>query len=236
VVACLRDTYRGSGRPSVRGALITAVATAAAAELCALLAAHQLHADWRTLPYFAFFGPSMVPVLCLLRTVLILWHDPSAWAARPIASLEVVSEDYRVFARRTGWHARLEAGALTLIALAMAVFEGHGGLMVILCLLAALYLLVGGEARALPRGLNFSGIQGLFEREIARQHRIRSMVWWLWAAPLFLLTQDRLGGAARQPLSVLGAIALALLAGFFIESLDRERSGRGREEANSLSL
>jgi hypothetical protein len=231
VASCLMEAYRGNGRPSVRGALVTAVAAGAAAELCALFAAHLLRPDWQTLPYFAFFGPMMVPVLCLLRTIVIVWHDPHVWASRSVPSLEMLRGDYEKFARRTAWHARLEAGALSVIALAIAGFEGGGGVVVVLYLLAALYLLVGGDARAMPAGMNFAGLRTHFERELARQHRLNSLVWWLWAAPLFLLLQEGLGHAAQRPLSVLGAIALALPAGFFIESLDRERRGQALEEA-----
>lgn len=228
------EAYRGGGRPSVRGAIVTAVLAGLAAELCALGAAHLLRPDWQTMPYFAFFGPFMVPVLCLLRTVVILWSDRSRPQVTRAWSLEAVTGDYRAFARRSARQCRCEAGALAAIALVLAGLPGPAAAVIVLYLLAALYLLLDGEARDLPPGVNFGGVRALFRRELARQHRIRSLVWWLWFVPLFLQMQTGPGGGAHRPLSILGGIALALLAGFFIEALNRERRGRVQEEIGNL--
>lgn len=230
---CVVEAYRGSGRPSVRGAITLAVLAGVAAELCALVAAHFVRPDWQTIPYFAFFGPFMVPVLCLLRTMVLLWSDRSRPQVTRNRSLDAVSGDYRAFAQRTAWQCRGEAAALTIIGLALDGLPGARPAVIVLYLLAALYLLVDGEARVLPRGANFAGVRALFRRELARQHRLRSLVWWLWFAPLFLQMQSGFGGG--KPLSILEGIALALLAGFFIESLNRERRGRVQEEIGSLA-
>jgi hypothetical protein len=228
------EAYRGSGRPSVQGAIVMAVLAGAGAELCALAAAHLLRPDLHAMAYFAFFGPLMVPVLCLLRTALILWSDRSRPQVTRVLSPGAVMDDYRGFARRTAWQCRGEAGALAGVALVLAGLPGMLGAVIVLYLLAALYLLLDGEAPSLPQRANLAGVQALFRQELARQHRLRSLVWWLWFVPLFLQMQTGLGGGHR-PLSILEGIALALLAGFFVESLNRERRGRVQEEIGSLA-
>jgi hypothetical protein len=224
------EAYRGSGRPSVEGAIVTAVAAGAAAELGALVVARILKVDIQTIPYFAFFGPVMVPVLCLVRTAVMLWHDRFRPCVTGKMSGAALAREYESFRRRSAWQCRAEAAILVVIAMLL----GHGLIAVsVFYLLAALYLVWDGEARAVPAGVSDSGLRLLFRDALARQHRLRSLVWWLWFAPLFLTMQSGLG--ARPPLAILQGLAAALLCGFFIGALNRERRGQVQEEIGSLT-
>jgi hypothetical protein len=106
-------------------------------------------------------------------------------------------------------------------------------LMSVLYLAAAFYLVLDGEARNMAPAPNAGGLNALFRRELSRQHHLRSLVWWLWFVPPFLMMQRGLGAA--PPLAILQGLALALLSGFFIAALDRERRGWVQEEIGSLN-
>jgi hypothetical protein len=99
---------------------------------------------------------------------------------------------------------------------------------------AALFLTWRGMARLADCGSAELAFQ--VRAELARQHRIRSLVWWMWFVPLFLTLEAKLRAqaTASAPLSLLPALAAALLFGFFIDALNRERRGLVQEESSGL--
>ncbi len=227
----LGGAYQSGGRPSPRLAMIEAVlAAGGAAELAGLVAAHAVKPGLSEMPYFTFLGPYMVPLLCLVRTALVRWGDRGNRGIRRELSVDEVRSDYRLFERRVARRNLVEILALVSasIILARMPFATPAYLM------AALYLLVDGAVRPAPMRASFSGLRCMFQEQMARQHRIRCLVWWLWFVPPVLTLQKNFGGT--RPLFLLSGMAAALLVGFFIESLNRERRGRILEEIGDLTL
>jgi len=206
------------------------LAAGGAAEAMGLMAAHAIKPNWAEAPYFIFLGPWMVPLLCMLRTAVILWGDRGHRPLIREMSLAEVKADYRRFERRVARHNVLE-----ILALGGAVFIfARMPLGAAIYLLGALYLLVKGAAAPAPEHANFAAMRALFQEQLARQHRVRCFVWWLWFLPPVLALQA--GFSAARPLLLVTGLAAALLFGFFIESLNRERRGRVLEEIGGLAL
>ena len=229
--------YETPGRPSVRRAIIEAMAAAAAAEFVGMALARLLRPDLYALPYFVFLGPAMVPVLCLVRTLVVLWSDKRLWFRRA-QSAEDLRSGFAAFARRADSRNRVESAALVGMALLLYRFPqaagGAGQWVAIVDLGAALFLTWRGMVRLPDCGPAEFAFR--VRTELARQHRIRSLIWWLWFVPLFLVLEAKLRAqaTASAPLSLLPALAAALLFGFFIDALNRERRGLVQEEASGL--
>jgi hypothetical protein len=235
----LAGAYRESGRPSTRRAMVEAVLAAGGfAELFGLMAAHFIKPGWYEAPYFAFLGPYMVPLLCLARTLVVLWEDTRHPRAVARLSLAEVRGFYQAFQQRAKWRNDVEIGLLLGSGFVLAWLPQHAFLLVSLCayLATALYLLLDGGVRPLPRGVDFAAARKVIQDELTRQHRIRCFVGWLWFVPLMLeIRASMAAGGAGRPLALLGAMALLLLSGFFIAWLNRERQGRLQEEIGTLA-
>jgi hypothetical protein len=236
----LAGAYRESGRVSTRRAMIEAVLAAGGfAELFGLMAAHFIKPGWYEAPYFAFLGPYMVPLLCLARTLAILWGDRQRPRAVADLSPDEVRFAYRRFERQAMWRNDIEIAMLVGSGLVLACLPQHPFLLLWVgaYLVTALYLLLDGGARPLTEPMDFAAARARFQRELVRQHRLRCFVGWLWFVPLMLEIRASLAaGGAGNPLALLGAIALLLLSGFFIAWLNRERDGRLQEEIGSLAM
>jgi hypothetical protein len=231
----LAGAYQSGGRPSARRAMIEAMLMGGAAELAGLAAAHMIKLNWSEAPYFMFLGSYLVPLLCLARTAVILWGDRFAPRAMSEMSLGEVTAAYAAFERRAFRRNAVEIAGLVGFALVLACLPQRPPVPLTICayMATALYLLWDGAPRRLPGGANFHAVRARFQSELARQHRLRSFVWWLWLVPAVLQIRT---GAATEPLSLLGGIIVALVFGFFIEALNRERRGRIHEEIGGLAL
>ena len=240
VLLLLAGAYRESGRPSARRAMIEAVLAAGGfAELFGLMAAHFIKPGWYDAPYFAFLGPYMVPLLCLARTLVVLWEDTRRPRAIAQLSLNEVRGFYRSFETRARWRNDVEIAVLLGSGFILAWLPQHPFMLVSLCayLATACYLLLDGGVRPLPRSADFSSARSVIQSELTRQHRIRCFVGWLWFVPLMLDIRASLAaGGAGRPLALLSAIVLLLLCGFFIAWLNRERQGRLQEEIGYLAM
>ena len=227
----LAGAYQTGGRPSPRLAMVEAVlAAGGAAEVMGLMVAHAIKPNWAEAPYFIFLGPWMVPFLCMLRPAVILWGDRGHRPLIQEMTLAEVRADYRRFERRVAKHNALEILALGGAVLIFARMP----LGATIYLRGALSLGGRGVAVPAPEHANFAAMRALFQEQLARQHRVRCFVWWLWFLPLVLALQA--GFSAARPLSLVTGLAAALLFGFFIESLNRERRGRVQEEIGGLAL
>ena len=186
-------------------------------------------------PGFALLGcvMAMIPVLCCLRAGLILEADRRVAPLEETLAVQDVPQDYRRFQQQTAWRNQVESAALivgavvcALLGNKFAITDAQGSLVVAggyAC--AALYLLAGGSAPAMPQTADFLSLRALYQYELARRHQLRRFLSWLWCAPLFLVLYTSLilhGTASGQPSEVTLGILAALLLGFFIDALNRE--------------
>ena len=233
----LRDAYQPATRPSHRWALRQAVLVAFiglaglhlvfAAAQSALAAPAGAILVWLEL---FIVGPVLLPILCLLRTALIVDSDRRTNAFTTATDLDRAAD---AFARRMRTQHLLEAGALTIAALFMATSM----MPLAVCYgAAALYLLAEHFARPMPDG-DLASRRGAFARALAQQHQLRRFLWWLWLAPLLLGLQSRYiqaGLAHGQALHVIaGACGVTLLC-FLEAALTREHGGRVHEQIGAL--
>ena len=68
-------------------------------------------------------------------------------------------------------------------------------------------------------------------RALARQRRLRHLLWWLWCMPLAMALAGRMQG---PPLAAATSAAGLLLLCFLLGSINREDDGRVREEIGAL--
>jgi hypothetical protein len=235
----LRDAFQPVTRPShlwaMRQAVLAAFIGLVALQLF-FTAAQQAWASeaGAVLVWLELFvvGPMLLPVLCLLRTGLIVDSD-----RRPVLTGSLSQEELaaaaRVFAARARRNALLEAAALAVAALFVA---RNSGMLAICFGVAALYLAADGLARTTAQG-DFITLRAAFTRELARQQQLRRFLWWLWLAPLLLALQSRYihAGLAHGNAStvILGAAGVTLLC-FLAAALNREHGGRVREQIGAL--
>jgi hypothetical protein len=100
------------------------------------------------------------------------------------------------------------------------------------------FLAAKGAARPLPSGLGFTSLQMLYMRELARQHRVRRVMWWWYFVPLFLGLTIHLvlhGIKTDQGLLSLLGIVVALLLGSCITRLNRDRGRNVQEKIRALA-
>lgn len=230
IIRLLLGAYQGGGRVSARRAMIEAVLVAGgAAELSGLMAAHLVRPDWSEAPYFTFLGPYLVPIFCLMRTIIMRWGDRLV-AAPPAALCAVTlrqryAQLQRNVARRNG----VEIAALVGAAFVLSALPLAGPVY----LSAVLYLLLGGSVPDCGAHAGMRELRALYQQQLIRQHATRCFLWWLWFTPL-LLSLPREFSAGGRHMTQLTAMAAILLLGYFIESLNRERHGQVREEIGQL--
>lgn len=247
LVLVMRDVYRTQEQRTTRRAVMdTAIAAAGIVViegLMLLLArAGVVDSSWGLDKGFGILGTLSLPVLCVLRVSPALGRDDTRTrGAVPVAA---IAEDYRRFANGVRWRNRVEAGACLATAsmtayvvvqtkpwvapLSWIMFTGFVSI--------GLYLLARGAAKAPPPGGQADELRGLYARELQRQHRLRSFMWWWWLNPLFagLITNFVMAGARQSDvITVLMGLAFIYLLGYAIHHLNvsRGRSVRGRVEA-----
>lgn len=236
----LRDAFQPAARPShlwaMRQAVLVAFIGLGALQLFFALAqqawAGEAGAVLIWLELFVI-GPLLLPVLCLLRTGLIVDSDRRPALTAESLSAEELTTAIAAFTRRTRIRHLLEASGLGIATLfvlrdtpALAVCFG----------VAALYLAVDGFTRIVPQG-DFISLRAGFTRALSRQRQLRRFLWWLWLAPLLLALQDRYihAGMAhgRAATVILGAAGVTLLC-FLAAALNREHGGRTQEQIGAL--
>jgi len=243
----LRAVYRAEETP-LRSGLLDAAAAAVAmllsqGVLVALVSAGQIGPDWmlpRGLTMLAFFA---LPVLAVLGAAEGRDESPRPAVSRPD---EAVIQDYLRFERRVRLRNRAEIFALGLIViLSSAILLRFEPPMApfawpFMGLFAALIVYLAARGAAPPAGAasGFAAVRALYQRELARQHGIRRLMWWFWLGPLFIGLAANLvlaGLAADEPLrAAAGGAAILLLAACII-ALNRDRGREVRDKAAALS-
>ena len=228
----LVGAYQGSGRVSARRAIIEAVLLAGgAAELSGLMAAHLVQPDWSEAPYFTFLGPYLVPLFCLMRTVILRWNDRAMAGPPEVISAELLQRRYdelrRSMARRNG----VEIAALIAAAIAVPRLGFAGPIY----LAGALYLLLARGSAPYTARQGLAERRAIYQRQLIREHAMRCLSWWLWFAPVLLSLRGAFAARAGH-LSLLSLMAAVLIGGYFVESLNRERRGRLQEEIGFLAV
>ena len=236
----LRDAFQPAARPShlwaLRQAVLVAFIGLAALQLFFAIAQQAWAGEaGAVLVWLELFvvGPIFLPILCLLRTGLIVDSDRRSAPAVESLSAEELTAAIAAFSRRTRITHLLEASALGVAAL--FVLRSYPALAV--CFgVAALYLAVEAFARAAPRG-DFISLRMAFTRALSRQRQLRRFLWWLWLAPLLLMLQGRYihAGLAHGYAQhvILGAAGITLLC-FLAAALNREHGGRVQEQIGAL--
>ena len=236
----LRDAFQPIARPShvwaLRQAVLVAIVGLAALQLFFAIAQQAWASEaGAVLIWVELFvvGPILLPVLCLLRTGLIVDSDRRPALAAESLSADDLTAAIAAFARRARWMSLLEAVGLGIAALFVArtsaILAGCYGV-------AALYLAVESFTRA-PMDGDFISLRAGFARALSRQRQLRRFLWWLWLAPLLLALQSRYihAGLAHGNAGavILGAAGVTLLC-FLAASLNREHGGRTQEQIGLL--
>ena len=236
----IAEAYRQAERPcprrAIRETLVVALTVVLVLQVMGVAATRLPGRDdaaWMTL---YFLGPMISPLLCFLRTGLIVDADRHPAPATPDQSAQELAAAYRGFANRAQRRNFAEAAALVLAAVAL-LWQGAMPALVLGFALAPLYLAMEGAARALPVRADFIAVRLLYQQELARQQQLRRFLWWLWCTPVLLALHGRMieaGTATGRPLLiVLGGVA-ALLVCFLVSALNREQDGRLQEEIRQM--
>ncbi len=237
----LRDAYRSPARRPVLSGVLDAVTAAVALGLAEaafiwLTAAHLIGPGWVFLQQGIVMGAVALPVIAVLR-IASGADAPSRLAEGDVPDLE---NDYTKFANAVRWRNLAE------IAVCLAIIAGSVSFLLLyhppIAPLAwatqgvfaalTLYLAVRGWAPAATGQLRTQ-----YQHELARQHRLRRVMWWWWFTPLFLglgLNLIAPGIAKNEPVRiVLGGLAAVALA-YCIAKLVGDRGRRVRQEISAL--
>jgi hypothetical protein len=240
----LRDAYRSPARRPVLSGVLDAVTTAIALGLVEaafiwLTGAHIVASGWIFLQQGIVMGAVALPVVAILRIA------SGADASSRLAEGEVsdLESDYTRFARAVRWRNLAE------IATCLAIIAGSVSFLLLYhppiapaawatqAVFAALvlYLAVRGWAR--PLSAAGGQLRAQYQSELARQHRLRRVMWWWWFTPLFLglgLNLIAPGIAKNEPVRlVLGGLAAVALA-YCIAKLVGDRGRRVQQEIGAL--
>jgi hypothetical protein len=200
-----------------------------------LSAAGLLSAAWLLRPAELLFAACCLPVLSVLRSGSGLVAVPVPASGSFSDTTDGVAVEYADFRRAVRRRNRLEVVAMlaTLLLAGLIVARSPGAFSPMVWLTLAgffslsVYLLVKGDAPAVPKRSRASDVSRAFRREIVRQHRLRSgLVWW-WFAPLFIGLATRFvlrgDGAPAVAQTVAGVVLMTLLAAC-ISALNRDRA------------
>ena len=233
----LLDAWQPARRPDAHGAIRETMTIALAAmvivqglsmNVSAMLHLGLSRANWLSLYLLGFL---VAPLLCLIRTGLILRND------RPIATCGGGPEDVRVahagFAGQARRHNIAEGIALLAAAVTALLLLEHrlAFLLTGLYLAMAVFLLLRGAPAPLPGTGDLRSLRAAYVRALARQRRLRHLLWWLWCMPLAMALAGRMQG---PPLAAATSAAGLLLLCFLLGSINREDDGRVREEIGAL--
>jgi len=236
----IAEAYRQAARPcprrAIRETLVVALSAVLLLQIMGVAATRLPGRDDAAWMSLYFLGPMISPLLCFLRTGLIVDSDRHPLPAIADQSVQELAAAYRVFSGRVLRRNFTEAGALLLAALAL-VWQGAMPALVLGFALAPLYLAMEGAARALPSRADFTALRAFYQQELGRQQQLRRFLWWLWTAPVLVALHGRMiaeGAAAGRPLLiVLGGVA-AFMVCFLVSALNREQDGRLQEEIRQM--
>ena len=247
IVLVLRDVYRTQEQRTTRRAVMDTIIAAGAmvgveGVIFLLAQAGLVQSSWMLNKGFSVLGTLSLPVLCVLRVSPALGRDDRR--LRDSSSAEAIIEDYQRFARGVRWRNRVETGAcLTTAAMTAYVvvhtkpwvapmswmmFTGFVGI--------GIYLLLRGSAKALPAGAGIDDVRGLYAKELKRQHRMRSFMWWWWLNPLFagLITNFVMVGTRHlDAIPVAMGLGFIYLLGYAIHHLN---VSRGRDVTTRIGV
>ena len=240
----LLGAYRTpSQRPLLSGALdatVAAVATILAeAALTALTAAHMVGPGWLYLQQGIVMGVTALPVLLILRVA----SGVDSQSRLTDGDVSDLADDYARFERGVRWRNVAEISAcLAIILVSVSFLLRYNPPIAPIAwatqaVFAAitLYLAIRGWARPMPSGA--SQLRTQYQGELARQHRLRRVMWWWWFAPLFAglgLNLIAPGISQNQPLRIALGSAAALALAFCIAKLLSDRGRRVRQEIGAL--
>jgi hypothetical protein len=236
----IAEAYREARRPcpyrAIRETLVVALTMVLFLQVTVVAATRLPGQDGTAWMSLYFLGPMISPLLCFLRTGLIVDSDRHPLRAIADQSVQELAATYRAFAHRVQRRNFTEAAVLILAALAL-LWQGAMPVLVLGFALAPLYLAVDGRARALPARTDFIGLRVLYQQELARQQQLRRFLWWLWCTPVLVALHGHMiaaGTAAGRPLLiVLGGVA-AFMVCFLVGALNREQDGRLQEEIRQM--
>lgn len=236
VAEAYREAERPCPRRAIRETLVVALTVVLFLQVMGVAATRLPGQDGTAWMSLYFLGPMISPLLCFLRTGLIVDSDRHPVPAIPDQSVQELAAAYRAFAARVQRRNFTEAGALALAALAL-LWQGAMPVLVLGFALAPLYLAVDGAARTVPARADFTALRLLYQQELGRQQQLRRFLWWLWCTPVLVALHGRMieaGASAGRPLLiVLGGVA-ALLVCFLVGALNREQDGRLQEEIRQM--
>jgi hypothetical protein len=234
----LREAWQPLARPSHRHALRDAVLVS----FCGVLLFFLLPLCWPNVREGRFIGAAcfmlgapLSLLLCFVRTGLILDGDRRGhWLGSKLSMAEMTMM-WRQHRRRVMRRNRLEA---VLLALAAAWLPGLGiaghaqSLLAAMFAASALWLVLDSPRRAARQ--DFVSLRALYSRSLAHQQQLRGFLWWLWLAPALMSFQATLPSEGA-PSQILENSIVAVLLCFLVTALNREGSGRMREEIVALS-
>jgi hypothetical protein len=236
----LREAYRPLARPSALAAIRETMAVA----LLTMVFVQALSFDngmmrqlglsrtaWTGLYFFGFL---VAPLMCVLRTGLIVGADKARGVphAHTLAGLR---DAYRGYCHRARQRNAAEALALLAAAMGLQVIVAIPELTALFAVTGS-FLLIQAAAARYPAGGGFAGLRALYRHELDRQQQLRRFLWWLWFTPLLvhLHQVDRHILAAGRPIPAMISAASVLLLCFLIASLNREQDGRTQEDIGAL--
>jgi hypothetical protein len=235
-VALLQEAWRPLGRP---GAVRAIRETMAVALLAMVVVQHMSfdnhlmrqmglgHTAWTSLYFFGFM---VAPLLCFLRTGLIVSGD--RMPAPRMQTLDALAQDYHGFARRIRRRNLIEACALMVAEAFLIVLRGQP-ILIVTFALASIWLMVPGMALPAPAGADFASLSVHYRQELDRQQQQRRFLSWLWFMPPFLLLHEQ-AIHRDHPIPAVMATATLLLLSFLVGALNREQVGRTQEDIGAL--
>jgi hypothetical protein len=232
-VLLLRDAWQPVARPSahdaIRSTMIIALLAMIAVQALAMnvnlmLSTGLSRANWISLYFFGFL---VAPLLCILRTGLIVDSDRRG---APKGDMAVTYDAFRLRARR---HNIIEGAMLVLAAgVAARWLDGKAALLfTALYLVTAIYLLWRGAPTPLPGDGDARTVAARYAIALDARRQLRRFLWWLWCAPALLALQQHAG---HNPIAVAMAGAATVLCCFLLSAINREHGGRIREEMRAL--
>lgn len=235
----LREAWRPHARPGAVHAIRETMAIALLAMV--IVQAIALHAgtmrqwnlNYANLISLYFFGFLVAPVLCLLRTGVIVTSDRAP--APGALTREALLRDYRTFLRCSRRRNLLEGVALAAMALLLYRMAVPALLVSVFALVGA-WLLAQAMLADAPAADDFAALRARYKQALNDRQQLRRFLWCLWLVPLLLLLHDRFqhGLAARHPIQAIMAAAAMLLLCFLLSALNREQGGRAQEDIVAL--
>ena len=243
--------YMGSRRLSPRGAILETVIVFGAllfyadGSLFHLQNTHRVGDNASAGSIFVILGWFTLPVICGLRTLMILSRmkgDAQIWSPASPADLE---RDFAGFRAMAHWRARRDALMLLGVAgLSLWCGSDLPGLEPIISSLAFVYVVIAaylwfaGAPRPLTRKGDFVTLQCVYQKELLRQDQQRRLVWWLLPTPLLLAIQfwiSGTGGMSENPLANLYGLVATILICLSVAIINRESNGETRERVTRLA-